>query len=412
MTTGQNIKKAVIPLVQTVFLSKDSMGVKKIEHFKTGVFLDDIVRHADSVWLNGRYEIHFDYYGIEGTKLYKNKISLPLKGEMPPGWQQTDENLIDLHIEEKKLDVLSPYVLEFNGEIVAANLAEEKQVESIEKDLNLPVFSEENDAENAVEVSTSQYEPDKQVEKIVKEYADLALENKTNDLSESDKESAEVLSDMIIDANEKSDIELSDDIVIADAKESKKENLEQADFTETQTVKETEPQPDLKALKARALLKLIKRNNIEDTVVNKKSKPSSEIANENLESIEVNEQKEFDLETKTVSVPETDNTLTVNASEPIDSVIKPDLDKASEEFAEAVSANDNPELSNTEEISDVSYADKKVVAVSGLVANLKMEEIQDLPSIEQLNNEEDKYFFIKYDRIQTDGDALWQRVDI
>lgn len=117
MTYGHDMNTAIIPLVQTVFFPKDAVGVKQIERLSARVFPEDLIRHSDSIWLNGRYEIHLDYYGIEGKKLYKNRVDLPLKVEMPQGWQETDENNIDVSIDCRKLDVLAPYVLEFTGRI-------------------------------------------------------------------------------------------------------------------------------------------------------------------------------------------------------------------------------------------------------------------------------------------------------
>lgn len=117
MTYGHDMNTVVIPLVQTVFFPKDAVGVKQIERFSARVFPEDLIRHSNSIWLNGRYEIHLDYYGIEGKKLYKNRVDLPLKVEMPKDWQETDENNIDVSIDCRKLDVLAPYVLEFTGRI-------------------------------------------------------------------------------------------------------------------------------------------------------------------------------------------------------------------------------------------------------------------------------------------------------
>ena len=121
----QNTKKAVIPLIQTVFLSKNMMGVKEIDQVKARIFLEDMVLHSDSTWLNGVYEIDLEYYGLEGTKLYKNTISLPLKAELPSWWQEREKSRIQLTMEDAAVEVLAPYVLEFSGNIVATISAEE-----------------------------------------------------------------------------------------------------------------------------------------------------------------------------------------------------------------------------------------------------------------------------------------------
>ncbi|MGI5824219.1 MAG: hypothetical protein ACOX7J_01470, partial [Bacillota bacterium] len=180
MTNGQDINKAVIPLVQTVFLSKDVMGVKEIEQFTARAFLDDTIRHSDSIWLNGRYEIHLDYYGIEGKKLYRNRVSLPLKVEMPSDWRQTNENKIDLHIKSHKLDVLAPYVLEFSGDIIAENLIYEKENQQNKKSDDRELVKKvSNEDEQVFAVSeTAEYVPDEMVKEVLAGYTAVLPKDK------------------------------------------------------------------------------------------------------------------------------------------------------------------------------------------------------------------------------------------
>lgn len=181
MTDGHdrdNKNRAVLPLVQTVFLSRDAMGVKQIESFSARIFLDDIIGHSGSVWLNGKYEINLEYHGIEGRKLYKNRVSLPLKLEMPSHWQETAKDKINLWVDCHGLEVLSPYVLEFSGDVVAETIVGELRnkavsnvavAEAVENIVDENIANDKVEADNKFE-KTAKYEPVPLVKEVLAEY--------------------------------------------------------------------------------------------------------------------------------------------------------------------------------------------------------------------------------------------------
>lgn len=172
MTNGHDIEKATIPLTQTVFLSKDAMGVKNIDSYTVKVFLDDAVKKDGGIWLGGIYEINMDYRGIEGKKLYKERIALSFKTEMPTGWRQTEESKIRAALDGKSLEVLAPYVLEFSGELSFEDLAETIRENG---GGNVPEpFKQNENSENGGE--KERYVPDNLVKKVLADYEDIVSE--------------------------------------------------------------------------------------------------------------------------------------------------------------------------------------------------------------------------------------------
>lgn len=283
MTYGHDMNTAVIPLMQTVFFPKDAVGVKQIERFSARVFPEDLIRHADSIWLNGRYEIHLDYYGIEGKKLYKNRVDLPLKVEMPTGWQETDENNIDVSIDCRKLDVLAPYVLEFSGRIAvnakpaaaAARLAMERAdaefeasreylrkeaAEAADFSLSDEVSSKQSDTQSNTQSNTQSKEP-----------AEQQTEKKSNQSEkyQPDPLVREVLAEYEEQTGAKSFGKKQTPSVKTDGKMDDTENKKGSSI---KTVADLTAEPDyidLKSLKSRTMLKLKKHNAVEEEHVKK-----------------------------------------------------------------------------------------------------------------------------------------------
>ena len=176
MNNGHGTKKALIPLVQTVFLSKKSMGVKEVERFSATAFVDDITNENGKIWLEGKYEIHFDYYGIEGEKLYKERVKLPLRAELSADWKFVNGESINLKIDCKKLQVLTPYVLEFGGNL------EVLWVENRDKEDNKDLYHKTKqivdfDRKQVSKTSADSYKPDPVIEKILAEYETGGLED-------------------------------------------------------------------------------------------------------------------------------------------------------------------------------------------------------------------------------------------
>ncbi len=110
--------KITLPLTQTVFLPKTAVGVRYIDKIRATVFIDDLQRSGDTVWLRGFYELDMEYQGMEGRGLNKYRIMLPLKVQTPPGWLGgLQYEAADLHgaVARPMVKILSPYVLDFSG---------------------------------------------------------------------------------------------------------------------------------------------------------------------------------------------------------------------------------------------------------------------------------------------------------
>ncbi len=117
--TKQN--RLVLPMGQTVFLPQTAMGVSYIDKVRTKVYIDNLQRQEGQVCLRGFYEIDLEYHGLEGQRLYKHRVMLPLRAELPDDWLLPLEYEADeLHavISQPMLRILSPYVLEFSGQLV------------------------------------------------------------------------------------------------------------------------------------------------------------------------------------------------------------------------------------------------------------------------------------------------------
>lgn len=110
--------KITLPLTQTVFLPKTAVGVRYIDKIRATVFIDDLQRSGDTVWLRGFYELDMEYQGMEGRGLNKYRIMLPLKVQTPSGWLGgLQYEAADLHgtVARPMVKILSPYVLDFSG---------------------------------------------------------------------------------------------------------------------------------------------------------------------------------------------------------------------------------------------------------------------------------------------------------
>lgn len=185
MNNGHGVKKALIPLVQTVFLSGKSMGVKEIESFSATAFVDDITYENDRILLEGKYEIHFDYYGTEGEKLYRDKARLPLRAELSSDWKYINGESIDLKIECGKLQVLAPYVLEFGGNAIIGLVENNNKSQNINNKENFNSVFLRNKAEQLVKSdresikkqAESVFKPDPIIEKILSEYENGGLDD-------------------------------------------------------------------------------------------------------------------------------------------------------------------------------------------------------------------------------------------
>ena len=119
--TKQN--RLVLPLGQTVFLPQTAMGVSYIDKVRTKVYIDNLQRQEGrrNACLRGFYEIDLEYHGLEGQRLYKHRVMLPLRVELPDDWLlPLDYEADELHavISKPMLRILSPYVLEFSGQLV------------------------------------------------------------------------------------------------------------------------------------------------------------------------------------------------------------------------------------------------------------------------------------------------------
>ncbi len=113
--------RLVLPLGQTIFLPQTAMGVSYIDKVRTRVYLDSVQRQPEAVFLRGFYEIDLEYHGLEGNRLYKHRVMLPLRVELPADWlAPLDYEPEELHVVITKpmLCILSPYVLEFGSGLV------------------------------------------------------------------------------------------------------------------------------------------------------------------------------------------------------------------------------------------------------------------------------------------------------
>ncbi len=112
--------KMALPLAQTVFLPKTAMGVRYIENIRTTVYAERVIQQDKERWLRGFYELDMEYRGLEGKRLYKHRVMLPLKVELPRGWLGGRGcDVADMHIVigTPSIQILSPYVLEFSGQL-------------------------------------------------------------------------------------------------------------------------------------------------------------------------------------------------------------------------------------------------------------------------------------------------------
>lgn len=112
--------KMALPLAQTVFLPKTAMGVRYIEKIRTTVYAERVIQQDRERWLRGFYELDMEYRGLEGKRLYKHRVMLPLKVELPRGWLGGRGcDVADMHIVigTPAIQILSPYVLEFSGQL-------------------------------------------------------------------------------------------------------------------------------------------------------------------------------------------------------------------------------------------------------------------------------------------------------
>lgn len=113
-----NAKRLVLPLGQTIFLPQTAMGVSYIDKVRTRVYLDSLQRRPEAVCLRGFYEIDLEYHGLEGNRLYKHRVMLPLRVELPADWLaplEYEPEELHVVITRPMLGIISPYVLEFNA---------------------------------------------------------------------------------------------------------------------------------------------------------------------------------------------------------------------------------------------------------------------------------------------------------
>lgn len=118
MSDMTGAERMTIPLTQTVFLPKTAMGVRYIDKIRATVFIDELQRSEDGVWLRGFYELDLEYQGVEGRGLNKHRVMLPLKVQPPEGWLEgIPYEAADLHgtVSRPMIKILSPYVLDFSG---------------------------------------------------------------------------------------------------------------------------------------------------------------------------------------------------------------------------------------------------------------------------------------------------------
>ncbi len=113
--------RLVLPLGQTIFLPQTAMGVSYIDKVRTRVYLDSVQRQPEAVFLRGFYEIDLEYHGLEGNRLYKHRVMLPLRVELPADWLAPlayEPEELHVVITKPMLCILSPYVLEFGSGLV------------------------------------------------------------------------------------------------------------------------------------------------------------------------------------------------------------------------------------------------------------------------------------------------------
>lgn len=120
--------KIRLPLQQTVFLPKNAMGVRYIDKVRTAVFVEKVSAGDGGLWLRGFWELDLEYQGLEGPGLCKHRVGLPLKVQLPKGWPQSaDVEPGNLHLAVKRpmIKLLSPYVLEFSGDLQVEHLIDD-----------------------------------------------------------------------------------------------------------------------------------------------------------------------------------------------------------------------------------------------------------------------------------------------
>lgn len=117
---GAAVGRAALPLAQTVFLPKTAMGVKYIENIRTNVYAENVEMQQGTRCLRGFYELDIEYRGLEGRGLYKHRVMLPLRAELPGDWlpgMRCEVSDIHAAISRPAVRILSPYVLEFSGRL-------------------------------------------------------------------------------------------------------------------------------------------------------------------------------------------------------------------------------------------------------------------------------------------------------
>lgn len=117
---GAAVGRAALPLAQTVFLPKTAMGVKYIENIRTNVYAENVEMQQGTRCLRGFYELDIEYCGLEGRRLYKHRVMLPLRAELPGDWlpgMRCEVSDIHAAISRPAVRILSPYVLEFSGRL-------------------------------------------------------------------------------------------------------------------------------------------------------------------------------------------------------------------------------------------------------------------------------------------------------
>ncbi|MCX4266877.1 MAG: hypothetical protein OSJ64_08805, partial [Firmicutes bacterium] len=65
--------------------------------------------------------IDLEYHGLEGNRLYKHRVMLPLRVELPADWLAPlayEPEELHVVITKPMLCILSPYVLEFGSGLV------------------------------------------------------------------------------------------------------------------------------------------------------------------------------------------------------------------------------------------------------------------------------------------------------
>ena len=131
--------RLVLPLGQTIFLPQTAMGVSYIDKVRTRVYLDSVQRQPEAVFLRGFYEIDLEYHGLEGNRLYKHRVMLPLRVELPADWLAPlayEPEELHVVITKPMLCILSPYVLEFGSglvvEYVGDRLYREEKTEEVQ----------------------------------------------------------------------------------------------------------------------------------------------------------------------------------------------------------------------------------------------------------------------------------------